>query len=162
MTNQQFLAETLAGERDRFRNVMAAVPADGLDYRPHPKSRTARELVGHLIGHVQDLVELLDDGVINHRMQVPFDDVAHAMALVDESYAGLLERMQQVGDEAWAKPADFLAGGQKIMTAPAQALAWMLFLDAVHHRGQLSTYLRPMGAKVPNIYGPSADAPMAH
>ena len=45
------------------------------------------------------------------------------------------------------------------MEGPCQQLAWMMFLDAVHHRGQLSTYLRPMGSKVPAIYGPSADDP---
>ena len=47
------------------------------------------------------------------------------------------------------------------MRAPSQALMWMLFLDAVHHRGQLSTCIRPMGGKVPAIYGPSADTMMA-
>jgi uncharacterized damage-inducible protein DinB len=46
------------------------------------------------------------------------------------------------------------------MNAPAQALAWMLFMDSVHHRGQLSTHIRPMGGKVPSIYGPSADSQM--
>ena len=48
-------------------------------------------------------------------------------------------------------------GDQMIMEVPRQQLAWTLFLDSVHHRGQLSTYLRPMGSKVPAIYGPSAD-----
>jgi uncharacterized damage-inducible protein DinB len=46
---------------------------------------------------------------------------------------------------------------QQILLAPRRDLAWMLLLDAVHHRGQLSTYLRPMGGTVPSIYGPSAD-----
>jgi uncharacterized damage-inducible protein DinB len=47
------------------------------------------------------------------------------------------------------------------MEMPRQGLAWMLMLDAIHHRGQLSTYLRPMGGKVPSIYGPSADTMVA-
>ena len=53
--------------------------------------------------------------------------------------------------------AEFRVGDRIIATAPTEALTWMLFLDAVHHRGQLSTYIRPMGGKVPSIYGPSAD-----
>ena len=53
----------------------------------------------------------------------------------------------------------FYAGDHLVMEGPCQQLAWMMFLDAVHHRGQLSTYLRPMGSKVPAIYGPSADDP---
>jgi uncharacterized damage-inducible protein DinB len=160
MTNQQFFAQTFAGEFDRFHNVLAAVPELGLDYKPDPKSRTARELMGHLIGHVQDLIELVDDGVINHRMHVPFGDPASGVALFDEAYTTLLGKLGQISDETWAKPAEFLGGGQLIMTAPTQALMWMLLLDSVHHRGQLSTYLRPMGSKCPNIYGPSADQPM--
>jgi uncharacterized damage-inducible protein DinB len=47
------------------------------------------------------------------------------------------------------------------MEARRRDLGWMLLLDAIHHRGQLSTYLRPMGGTVPSIYGPSADTVMA-
>jgi len=62
-----------------------------------------------------------------------------------------------VGDDVWARPADFFLGEQSIMRALTQALMWTLFLDSVHRRGQLSTCIRPMGGKVPAIYGPSAD-----
>jgi uncharacterized damage-inducible protein DinB len=47
-----------------------------------------------------------------------------------------------------------------IKEGPRQQLAWMMLLDSVHHRGQLSTHLRPMGSKVPSMYGPSADEEM--
>jgi uncharacterized damage-inducible protein DinB len=53
-----------------------------------------------------------------------------------------------------------MVGDRAIMNAPRQAIAWMLLLDAIHHRGQLSTLIRPMGGKVPGIYGPSADTAM--
>ena len=52
---------------------------------------------------------------------------------------------------------EFLAGGHLIAEMPVSGLMWMLFFDSIHHRGQLSTYLRPMGGKVPSIYGPLAD-----
>lgn len=160
MTNQAFFVQTLNGEFDRFHNVVAALPGDRLDYRHDPKSRSASELVGHLIGHFQDLVELMDDGVINHRMQVPFGSLAEAVDLLDRAVRDAGARLENVSDEAWATPADFRVGDRSIMTAPRQALAWMLLLDAIHHRGQLSTLIRPMGGKVPSIYGPSADTMM--
>jgi uncharacterized damage-inducible protein DinB len=69
--------------------------------------------------------------------------------------------MERMTDEAWAQPAEFRVGARSLMTAPRQALAWMLLLDGIHHRGQLSTLIRPMGGKVPAIYGPSADTAMA-
>ncbi|MCH7491495.1 MAG: hypothetical protein IID05_12465 [Gemmatimonadetes bacterium] len=48
------------------------------------------------------------------------------------------------------------------MSAPTHVLLWEFVLNSIHHRGQLSTYLRPMGGKVPAIYGPSADDPGGH
>jgi hypothetical protein len=51
-------------------------------------------------------------------------------------------------------------GGQEVMKETGYQNAWGFLFDIVHHRGQISTYLRPMGAKVPQIYGPSADEPM--
>jgi uncharacterized damage-inducible protein DinB len=157
MNNQTFLHQTLSQEFERFHNVMAALPPARLDFRHEPKSRSAGELVGHLIGHIQDMIELLDDGVIHHRMQVPFSSLDAAVTDFDRSYRTLVSKLQPVSDDAWARPADFFVGDRSITKAPTQALMWMLFLDAVHHRGQLSTCIRPMGGKVPAIYGPSAD-----
>jgi uncharacterized damage-inducible protein DinB len=162
VTNQEFFLQTLSNERERFYNVLSALPAERLDYRHDPVSRSAGDLVGHLIGHVQDAVELIDDGVIHHRVQVPFDTVAQAVATFDASFRELEAKLRNVGDDVWARPAEFRAGDRVIMTAPTQALMWLLFLDSVHHRGQLSTCIRPMGGKVPSIYGPSADTAMAH
>jgi len=157
MSNTQFFRQMLSGEFDKFHNVLAAVPGDKLSYQPEPKARTAEALVGHLIGHVQDLSELLDDGVINHRNQVPFDSIDAGVELFDKSFRELEAKLENVSAEAWQKAADFKVGEQVIMTAPAQMMMWMLLFDSIHHRGQLSTYLRPMGSKVPAIYGPSAD-----
>ena len=53
-------------------------------------------------------------------------------------------------------------GGAVAYEAPPRDLAWLLFFDSIHHRGQLSAYLHPMGGKVPSIYGPSADDPGGH
>ena len=162
MSNQAFFLQTLSSEFGRFHNVVAALPADRLDYKHDPKSRSASDLIGHLIAHVQDMIELLDDGVVHHRMQVPFADLAAAVEAFDTSYRTLESKLKGVSDEAWAKPADFFVGDQSVMKAPVQMLMWIQLLDSVHHRGQLSTCIRPMGGKVPALYGPSADTPMTH
>jgi uncharacterized damage-inducible protein DinB len=160
LTNQQFFSQTFSSEFDRFHNVVAALPGDKLEYRHDPRSRTARQLVAHLIGHFDDLSELLEAGEIHHRIEVPFDGIEDAVAKLDRGFRETEAKLKHVTDAAWAKPGDFFIGDRSIMNAPAQALAWMLFLDAVHHRGQLSTLIRPMGGKVPGIYGPSADTQM--
>ena len=161
MSNHAFFLQTFSAEFKRFHDVVAALPADKLDYRHDPRSRSARELVSHLIGHFQDLGELMDDGVVNHRGSVPFNDHAHALSLLDASFHAAADKASSVTDETWATPGEFKIGGRALMTAPRQAIGWMLFLDAIHHRGQLSTQIRPMGGKVPSIYGPSADTMMA-
>jgi uncharacterized damage-inducible protein DinB len=68
-------------------------------------------------------------------------------------------RLAKVKDAAWKKKARFLMGGKVAWEAPLGDMLWGFLFDAIHHRGQLSTYLRPMGAKVPSIYGPSGDDP---
>jgi uncharacterized damage-inducible protein DinB len=136
---------------------MAAAPASGLDYRPHPKSRSAYELIGHLIGHEQDLAELARTGVINHRMQVPFAALDEGLAEYQRAHDELVQHLRAMDDDTWAAAGQFLLNGAVIYEFPRRDLAWMLLFDGLHHRGQLSTYLRPMGGKVPSIYGPSAD-----
>jgi uncharacterized damage-inducible protein DinB len=158
VNNQTFFQQTLTEEFDRFHNVIAALPAGSLDYKHDPKSRSAGDLVGHVMGHIDDMIELLDAGVIHHRMQVPFANLDGAVKAFDNSYRTLLTKLNGVSDDTWAKVGDFRVGDNYSFQAPVQALMWMLFLDAVHHRGQLSTCIRPMGGKVPSIYGPSADS----
>ena len=157
MSNREFLKGLLEEEKGRFLGVLAAVPADKLDWRPEAKSRTAGELLGHLIGHEQDLVELIETGTIHHRIQVPFDDHAHALSLFRAGREEAVAKLSALSDADWTSEGQFLVNGNVVYRLPRMQLAWILFLDAVHHRGQLSTYLRPMGSKCPSIYGPSAD-----
>ena len=160
MSTLAFFQGLLAQERGLFLKVVKAVLEDGLEHRPDPKARCSRELIEHLIGHNLDLAELIDDGVIHHRNQVPFESIDDAVRQLDDSFAVVLEKLGTIDDDAWLEPAKFLVGDHVIMEAPRQQLAWMMLLDSVHHRGQLSTHLRPMGSTVPAMYGPSADEEM--
>jgi uncharacterized damage-inducible protein DinB len=156
MTNREFFLQHCDAEFPRFLAVFEATPADRLDYRPHPKSRSAYELIGHLIG--QDLLELAATGSINHRMQAPFTTLADGLDAYRQAHDALAQQLRTVNDATWEAPGRFLLDGTVIYEFPRRDLAWMLLFDGLHHRGQLSTYLRPMGGKVPSIYGPSADS----
>ena len=61
-------------------------------------------------------------------------------------------------DASWNRVAKFYYNGKVVSEQPVGQFLWFILFDAIHHRGQLSAYLRPMGAKVPPIYGPSADS----
>jgi hypothetical protein len=123
---------------------------------------SAVELIGHIIGHEQDLVELAETGEINHRMHAAFSGIDDALRINGEAHETLKAKIGVLDDAVWTSMGRFFAGGRLVMEAPRRDLAWTFLLDAVHHRGQLSTYLRPMGGTVPAIYGPSADTAVAH
>ena len=159
MTNREFFLQHAAAEFPRFLGVFEATPADQLAFRPHPKCRSAYELIGHLLGHEQDLVELAGTGSINHRMQVPFTTLQEGLAKYQQAHDALLQHLHAMDDATWESQGRFLLDGNVIYELPRRDLAWMLLFDGLHHRGQLSTYLRPMGGKVPSIYGPSGDSP---
>ena len=158
MTNREFFLQHCAAEFPRFVGVLEAAPADQLEYRPHPRSRSAYELIGHLIGHEQDLLELASTGSIHHRIQVPFASLDEGLAAYRVAHEGLESQLRAMDDATWESGGRFLLDGKVIYEFPRRDLAWMMLFDGLHHRGQLSTYLRPMGGKVPSIYGPSADS----
>jgi uncharacterized damage-inducible protein DinB len=158
MTNREFFLQHSIAEYPRFLGVFEAAPADQLEYRPHPKSRSAYELIGHLIGHEQDLLELAATGTINHRMQVPFKNLQEGLTAYRQAHQALAHQLQAMNDAEWESHGRFLLDGKVIYEYPRRDLAWLLLFDGLHHRGQLSTYLRPMGGTVPSIYGPSGDS----
>ena len=134
-------------------NVLARIP-EGSDYRPDPKSRTAQEIAWQIHCEEKMIVEALESGRVEWSpppMPATMRDVLDAY--VAQS-ATLPARWEALPAERWEATLDFF--GRK---RPASAMAWSFLFDVVHHRGQISTYLRPMGAKVPQIYGPSGDEP---
>ena len=157
MDSIRFNQACWADEYERFRKTIAAVEPTNLDWQPDPISRSTRRLIGHLIGHVQDVVELATGGVINHRNEVPFQTLDEALEMFDRSYEEMKAELAALDAQAWSRPADFKLGDFLIMNAPVEQLAWLLLFDAIHHRGQLTTHLRPNGCRVPSLYGPSAD-----
>lgn len=157
MNTTKFNQACWADEQERFRKVIGAVAPDQLDWRPDATSRSTRALIGHMIGHVQDVVELAVDGVINHRNEVPFGTLEEALQLFDSAYDEMKTELASLDEEGWLRHADFKLGDFLIMTAPVEQLAWLMLFDSIHHRGQLTTHLRPTGRHVPSLYGPSAD-----
>ena len=160
MTEREFFIRQWAEEIPRTLGVIQALPDSKLDYRPHEKSRTARSLVGHMMGHVEELNELATaTGALHHRMEMPFTGIGDAVEQMKKSSAAAQSRLPGVSESTWAtKNNKFMVGEHVAFEAPVGATAWILLLDLIHHRGQLSSYIRPMGGKVPGIYGPSGDS----
>ena len=146
-------------EFSKFVNVLKALPEAKLDYRPDPKARTARELAWVLAAEEAALVRLLDTGVVEWKEEEPPARVQEIVAAYEKSATAVNERLSRLDEAGWEKKARFLMGEAPAWEDTVGEFVWGFLLDAIHHRGQLSTYLRPMGGKVPSIYGPSADDP---
>ena len=155
---REYFRQCFESEKPRFVRVLKAVPADQAAYRPHPRSTSAGDLVWLLATELHDACELVDHGEVSY-VPRPAPSIAEAVAAYERNATELEKRLATVDDGKWDGPAKFLADGQVVWETSLGDMLFGFLLDAIHHRGQLSSYLRPMGAKVPSIYGPSADDP---
>lgn len=69
----------------------------------------------------------------------------------------IAEELGNVYEKRWTTKAQFRMNGRVALDWPVRDILWMFHFDMIHHRGQLTTYLRPLGARVPSIYGKSGD-----
>jgi uncharacterized damage-inducible protein DinB len=134
--------------------VIGRIP-EGSDYRPDPKSRTAQEIAWQIIGEEKMIIDALETGKAEWSPGPMPKTTKEVLEVYEKLSADTAKRLEALPAERWAGTLEFF-GGQR----PAAPMAWSFLFDIIHHRGQLSTYLRPMGSKVPQIYGPSADEPM--
>lgn len=160
MTDQKFFFQMWDREAPKFDAVMDALPSGRLDYRPDPRSRSASELVTHLAREQEMLVGMMKEGRIDYKDSVP-EDFGKMRELWKTCTSELRDRLKNLDDAGWNRPVKFFMGEKLINDTTTNEMLWGFLHDMIHHRGQLSTYIRPMGGKVPSIYGPSADAPPA-
>ena len=139
------------------RNVLARIP-EGSDYRPDPKSRTAREIAWLIVRVHVALVEGFEKGVLEWTEMPAPATMKEVLDAYDRE--NLVKRLQAVDSGRWDGRVPFMMGGQQVMNETAYDNAFGFLFDIIHHRGQITTYLRAMGSTVPQIYGPSADEPM--
>jgi uncharacterized damage-inducible protein DinB len=140
-------------ESETTSKVLARIP-EGSDYRPDPKSRTAREIAWQILCEEKMIIEALETGRVEWAPPPIPATMAEVVAAYDQQKKVMTERWKVLPAARWDGTLEFF-GRQR----PAAAMAWSFLFDIVHHRGQISTYLRPMGSTVPQIYGPSGDEP---
>ncbi len=156
----KFLSEILIGQIEQevptTKRVLAAAPEDRLDYKLGEKGRTLGELMWHI---AQSEVWFANATV---KGEFPMDEEGKPPASAKETLAWygeklppLLTRMKSVPAEKWATPVNFF----NVFNFPLVFYLSFWTSHTVHHRGQMSTYLRALNAHVPSIYGGSADEP---
>ncbi|MEP6534964.1 MAG: DinB family protein [Bryobacteraceae bacterium] len=164
-TEAKIIADYLLGnfeyEMQTTLSVLAAVPNDNLSYQPDSLAKSGIGLVRHIVLEDEWLLNSIADGQFNPPpddsdacgIATPADGVAQYRAKVPIA----LGRVRAMSTEQLTQVIDLLG----VIQLPAVEFIALTLKHSVHHRGQLSSYIRPMGGRVPGIYGPSANTATA-
>ena len=153
---QNIYLGTLKNESRITKKVLETVPADKCDYRPDTASRTAIELARHIAAADNRFLETVVNGVFDANPAMIPENVktpAQIAVWYEERFAKNFDALTKLNGEQLMKMVDFRGMFQR----PAVSFVMLGLHHTIHHRGQLSSYLRCMGAKVPSIYGESYD-----
>jgi uncharacterized damage-inducible protein DinB len=156
---QGYRAMTLDGilrEAEITKKVIGAVPDAASSYKPDPHARTAKELAWHIANTDIQFLDGIAD--LKFTMQTPENKPqtsAEVVAWYDENMKRGAARVAAMTPEQLLTPVNFY----NVFNLPAVLYLGFLNNHSIHHRGELATYLRPMGSKVPSIYGGSYDEP---
>jgi uncharacterized damage-inducible protein DinB len=153
MDEQSLFTKFWTDESKTTRKVLAKIP-EGSDYRPDPKSRTAREIAWQIVCEEKMIIDALENGKAHWAPQPIPSSIDEVVQTYDKQSEEIAKRWKALPADRWEGTLQFF-GSER----PASPMAWSFLFDIVHHRGQISTYLRPMGSTVPQIYGPSGDEP---
>jgi uncharacterized damage-inducible protein DinB len=150
---------TLKNESRITKAVLGAVPGDKSDYRPDPHGKTAMELVRHIANADNVFLEAVLNGQFQAGTRIPESakTPGEIASWYEGHYAKNYEALSKATPEQLTKIIDFRGASQW----PALNFLMYGLHHTIHHRGQLSSYLRSMGSKVPAIYGESYDSEQA-
>ena len=154
MDDRSLFTEFWTKEAKTTRKVLERIP-EGSDYRPDPKSRTAQQIAWQIVCEEKMLIEALETGKVEWAAPPMPAKMKDVVAAYEKQSADVIRRWKELPSERWNGTLEFFGSKR-----PASPMAWSFLFDIVHHRGQITTYLRPMGSTVPQVYGPSADEPM--
>ena len=160
LLNEVYLPQ-IRNEYKTTRRVIEAIPADKTGWKPEPKAKSALELAWHIASSECFFMDSIAKGKFESDGEsgVPASIKTPAdmfLKWYDKNFAKLSTQLVRTKGDNLVRTIDFFG----MFNFPGMVYAGLMGSHSIHHRGQLSTYLRPMGGKVPSIYGPSADEGM--
>lgn len=147
------------------RKVLARIPDNKLDWKAHEKSFTLRQIGSHLanlptwvvLGLQQESFDMAPAGGPPAKSTAA-ESVAHMLELFDQNVAKGRAAIEGASDATFGESWDLMSGGKTLMTVPKAVVIRSFMLNhSIHHRGQVTVYLRLLDLPVPAVYGPSAD-----
>lgn len=156
MTNKEFFLQILKEEAPKFRVAIDALAEEKHSHKVHEKSREAGNLAAQLALQWKAISGIIKAGAPEfnpHEMENV--SKADMLAKYDAGMTQLMKDVEEVSNEDWETGE---ASMGSTWSDKKYKMSWGFLFDAIHHRGQLATYLRAMGTVVPSIYGPTADS----
>jgi uncharacterized damage-inducible protein DinB len=159
--SQEYLSE-FDHEMESTRKLLECVPEEKFAWKPHDRSMS----LASLAGHISDMVGWGDLVISQDKLELTPDNMPQApttkaglMQSLESNIGKSRKAIEGASDAQLAKNWEFLYGGHAIFSMPrTQVLRSVVLNHVIHHRGQLSVYLRLLDVKIPGMYGPSADA----
>lgn len=162
VTFRDMVVNAMRSNANTTAKVISAIPEGRRDYRPDPKAKSAYELAWHLACSEVWFLEGISQGSFagmaeksKNEAQLRPGSIGEIVNWYNKNLNAALDAVAKLGPAQLTKVLDFFGAFQ----FPAFMYLNFATHHAIHHRGQLSSYLRPMGSKVPSIYGGSADEP---
>ncbi|HEY2377848.1 MAG TPA: DinB family protein [Gemmatimonadaceae bacterium] len=156
---QQFL-DVLKKEHETTRKVVEAYPADQSEFKPHPRSKAARDLAWTFAVEEALILKALTNSLnVGGGLPKAPDSWNDVVAAFKQNHAGVIDALESARDDDVFGTVKFFTGPGAIGDVPKMDFLYFILSDQIHHRGQMTVYLRMAGGKVPSIYGPSADEP---
>ncbi|MDL1893865.1 hypothetical protein FBQ87_13410 [Sphingobacteriales bacterium CHB3] len=160
MSERDQFIQTWEREFQTTLKVLKAYPADKLDLKPAEKSKSARDLL-FVFAAEQHFFSQILDGALDFTSSAPkppatLDEIVSA---TEKGNAALVAKIKAMPDASFDEKVVFPVAPKTMQPVRKMDLSWMMLMDSIHHRGQLSVYIRLAGGKVPSIYGPTADEP---
>ena len=159
MTEKDQFLSTMAREFPTTLKVLKAFPTGKAELKPHAKARSARELAWAFVTEQKACDMALDGALELGKMPKPPATLPEVISAYERAHTTFVERLKQTPEAELNKTVKFMTGPKQMGDMRKMDVLWFMLMDCVHHRGQLSVYLRMADGKVPSIYGPSADEP---
>ncbi|MBI4548479.1 MAG: hypothetical protein HY707_10885 [Ignavibacteriae bacterium] len=160
MSEKEMFIQTWEREFQTTLKLLKEYPAHKLELKPAEKSRSAKDLAWTFVLEENALVGGAIKGNIDFQnMPKPPGTLQEIISKYEQSHQENVQKVKNLPDDEFNKTMKFFTGPKQMGDVRKGDVFWTGVMDTVHHRGQFSVYLRMAGAKVPSIYGPSADEP---
>jgi uncharacterized damage-inducible protein DinB len=159
MSEKEQYLSTLEREFATTMKVLKAFPSAKGDLKPHAKCKSAKDLAWMFVFEQKGGEQALDGAIDFKKVPQPPGSLQEVVSTYEQSHKRFVERIKKTPESALNKTVKFFVAPKQIGDVRTLDVLWLLLMDGVHHRGQLSVYLRMADGKVPSIYGPTADEP---